>query len=187
MFTASQPHRPPRLLKATRTFRQPVTQKTSHPTRPAPLAGARRRLSTLDCKLSLFPHSLSVKFNHCHSCRKTPGVYPPCLRRDLLNCPTLPPAQLGRPSLFPTNSFVLTSLADPALQPFCFDIVAKNPGGHALTATTHAENKALIHAGHLSETCTQRFRHAGAERPPRQAARSRRLSRWQAKGRFYPL
>jgi len=26
------------------------------------------------------------------------------------------------------NSFVLTSLADPALHPFCFDIVAKNQG-----------------------------------------------------------
>ena len=125
VFTASQPHRPPRLLEATRTFRQPITQKTSHPTRPAPLPGARRRLSTLDCKLSLFSRSFSVKFNHCHSCRKTPGVYPPCLRRDLLNCRVLPPAQLARLSVFPTNSFVLTSLADPALDLLCFDIVAK--------------------------------------------------------------
>ena len=41
----------------------------------------------------------------------------------------LPSAQLGHPSLFPTNSFVLTSLADPALHPFCFDIVAKTQGG----------------------------------------------------------
>ena len=157
VFTASQLHRPLRLLKATRTFRQPVTQKTSHPTRPAPLAGARRRLSTLDCKLSLFPHSFSVKFNHCYSCRKTPGVYLPACVRDLLNCRVLPPAQLDHPSMFPTNSFVLTSLADPALHPLCFDIVAKNQGGVPSPPVLPLKTKSLSTlAGPIRYNCSHR-------------------------------
>jgi len=59
----------------------------------------------------------------------------------------LPPARLGHPSLFPTNSFVLTSLADPALHPFCFDIVAKTQGGARLLVIAAAETKQLIYDG----------------------------------------